>query len=430
MNNITIKELDKFEGKEITLNGWIYNLRSIGKIWFLILRDGTGLVQCVVVKSEVPEDVFSLETSLTQESSVSISGIVRKEKRSVGGFELGVSNIKVHQISGEYPISSKEHGASFLMDNRHLWLRSKKQNAILRIRHYVIKAIHDFFHNNGFLQVDSPILTGNAAEGTSNLFELDYFDRSAYLTQSGQLYGEASAMACGKIYVFGPTFRAEKSKTRRHLTEFWMVEPEIAFCDLEENMEWAEKFVAYIVKFCLENCKIELEILERDLKKLENIITPFPRITYAEAVEILKKNGIDFEYGSDFGAPDETMISKEFERPVMIHRWPAEAKAFYMKRDPENEKLALGVDMIAPEGFGEIIGGGQREDDYDTLVERLRSHDLPLEPFKWYLDLRKYGSVYHSGFGLGLERLLSWITGTEHIRETIPFPRTISRLNP
>ncbi|MEE8336091.1 MAG: asparagine--tRNA ligase [Candidatus Neomarinimicrobiota bacterium] len=430
MKNITIKDLEKFEGKEVTLNGWVYNLRSIGKIWFLILRDGTGLVQCVVVKSEVPDAVFSLETTLTQESSISVTGTVKSEARSKGGFELGVSAIKVHQISAEYPISSKDHGTSFLMDNRHLWLRSKKQNAILRIRHNLIKAIHDFFHNNGFLQVDAPILTGNAAEGTSNLFELEYFDKSAYLTQSGQLYGEASAMACGKIYVFGPTFRAEKSKTRRHLTEFWMVEPEIAFCDLNENMEWAEKFVAYIVLFCLENCKTELDILERDISKLENIIVPFPRITYGEAVEILQKKGVDFKYGNDLGAPDETAISQEFDRPVLIHHWPAETKAFYMKRDPENNNLALGVDMIAPEGYGEIIGGGQREDNHDILVERIKSHGLPLEPFKWYLDLRKYGSVYHSGFGLGLERVIAWITGIEHIRETIPFPRTITRLTP
>ena len=316
------------------------------------------------------------------------------------------------------------------MSNRHLWLRSKNQNAILRVRHQVIKATRDFYDNNGFTLMDSPILTANSVEGTSTLFELDYFDRSAYLTQSGQLYGESSAMAFGKVYVFGPTFRAEKSKTRRHLTEFWMIEPEIAYCDLEENMEWAEKHVSYVVQWCLEHCKEELKVLERDTEKLEKVVPPFPRITYDEAAKILKDKGSDFTYGSDFGGTDETIISEEFDRPVMIHRWPAEIKAFYMKRDPENEKLALGVDMIAPEGFGEIIGGGQREDDHDTLLKRIKEHKLPIEPFQWYLDLRKYGSVPHSGFGLGIERTVGWICGTKHIRETIPYPRTMYRIEP
>ena len=426
----TISELKKYDGKEVSLDGWVYNIRSIGKIWFLILRDGTGLVQCVVVDKETDKTTFELENTLTQESSVTIDGIVRSEPRSVGGYELGVTNITIHQIADEYPISHKEHGADFLMSNRHLWLRSKNQNAILKIRHQAIKATRDFFDDNGFVLMDSPILTANSVEGTSTLFELDYFDRSAYLTQSGQLYGEASAMAFGKIYVFGPTFRAEKSKTRRHLTEFWMVEPEMAYCDLNENMDWAEKHVSYVVQWCLEHCQEELKILERDTSKLEKTIPPFPRITYDEAVDILKKQDIDFKYGSDFGGADETVISEEFDRPVMIHRWPSEIKAFYMKRDPENDKLALGVDMIAPEGFGEIVGGGQREDDHDILLSRIKEHKLPVEPFQWYLDLRKYGSVPHSGYGLGIERTVGWICGTKHVRETIPYPRTIYRIEP
>ena len=428
--NTTISELKNYDGKNVILNGWVYNIRSIGKIWFLILRDGSGLVQCVVVDKETDKSTFELENILTQESSISIEGVVRAEPRSVGGYELGVKKITVHQIADEYPISHKEHGADFLMSNRHLWLRSKNQNAILKVRHQVIKATRDFFDDNGFTLMDSPILTANSVEGTSTLFELDYFDRSAYLTQSGQLYGEASAMAFGKIYVFGPTFRAEKSKTRRHLTEFWMVEPEMAYCDLDENMDWAEKHVSYVIQWCLEHCKEELKILERDTSKLEKSIPPFPRITYDEAVDILKKRGVDFKYGSDFGAADETAISEEFDRPVMIHRWPSEIKAFYMKRDTENDKLALGVDMIAPEGFGEIVGGGQREDDYDTLLSRIKDHKLPIDPFQWYLDLRKYGSVPHSGYGLGIERTVGWICGTKHVRETIPYPRTMYRIEP
>ncbi len=428
--NTTISELKNFDGNNVTLNGWVYNIRSIGKIWFLILRDGSGLVQCVVIDKETDKKTFELENTLTQESSVTIKGVVRSEPRSVGGYELGVTEIIVHQIAEEYPISHKEHGADFLMSNRHLWLRSKNQNAILKVRHQVIKATRDFFDDNGFTLMDSPILTANSVEGTSTLFELDYFDRSAYLTQSGQLYGEASAMAFGKIYVFGPTFRAEKSKTRRHLTEFWMVEPEMAYCDLEENMDWAEKHVSYVVQWCLEHCKEELKILERDTTKLENSIPPFPRITYDEAVNILKKRGVDFKYGSDFGGADETTISEEFDRPVMIHRWPSEIKAFYMKRDTNNSNLALGVDMIAPEGFGEIVGGGQREDDHDILLSRIQEHKLPVEPFQWYLDLRKYGSVPHSGYGLGIERTVGWICGTKHVRETIPYPRTIYRIEP
>ena len=427
----TISNLSHFEGQEITLKGWVYNKRAIGKIWFLILRDGTGLVQCVVVKGEVDESLFNLEAKLNQEDSVIVTGTIRKEPRSVGGYEIGVTGIKVVQhVTEEYPIGPKEHGPDFLMSNRHLWLRSKRQNAIIRVRHRVIKAIRDFFDQNEFTLVDSPMFTANAVEGTTDLFEVDYFDRSAYLTQSGQLYGEARAMAFGKIYVFGPTFRAEKSKTRRHLTEFWMVEPEMAFCDLDEDMDLAEQFVSYIVQECLEHCQEEFKILERDTSKLENIIPPFPRITYDEAAKLLIEKGADFTYGSDFGAPDETLLAEQYDKPVMIHRWPADIKAFYMKRDKDNNDLALGVDMIAPEGFGEIIGGGQREDNYETLVRRIRRHDLPMEPFQWYLDLRKYGSVPHAGFGLGVERTVAWITGTKHIRETIPYPRTMSRLEP
>ena len=431
MKVVNIKDLDQFENQEVELRGWVYNIRSIGKIWFVILRDGTGLLQGVVVKGEASDETFLLEHELNQEDSIIINGTVRKEPRSVGGYELGVKEIKVvNHVTEEFPISPKEHGADFLMSNRHLWLRSKRQNSIMRIRHQVVKAIRDFFDDNGFTLIDSPIFTSNAVEGTTTLFEVDYFERSAYLTQSGQLYQEAGATAFGKTYCFGPTFRAEKSKTRRHLTEFWMVEPEMAYVDLDENMTWAEQLVGFIIQRVLETCANELMLLERDTTKLESIVPPFPRITYDEAVSLLKDNGVKFIYGSDFGAPDETILSEQFDKPILIHRWPANIKAFYMKRDSDNPDLALGVDMIAPEGYGEIIGGGQREDDLDILIDTIRHHDLPLEPFKWYLDLRKFGSVPHSGFGLGLERTVAWICGTKHIRETIPFPRTMSRLEP
>ena len=430
MEKIFIKDLKEFDGKEVTLNGWVYNVRSIGKIWFLILRDGTGTLQCVVVKNDVDEDTFNKEELLTQESSVTITGTVRIEKRAIGGVELGAKSIEIHQIAEEYPISPKEHGTAFLMDNRHLWIRSKKQHAILKVRHQIVKASRDFFDNNDFVLFDSPMLTANAAEGTTSLFNVDYYDRTAYLSQTGQLYGEAGAMAFNRVYVFGPTFRAEKSKTRRHLTEFWMLEPEMAYCDIDENMEWAEKLLVYIVEQCLENCKEELKLLERDISKLKNIKAPFPRLTYDEAAKILIEHGVNFEYGSDFGGTDETVIAEQFDRPVIVHRWPAGIKAFYMKRDAENNDLALGMDVLAPEGYGEIIGGGQREDDYDTLVQRIKEHDLPMKPFKWFLDLRKYGSVPHAGFGMGLERTVTWICGIKHIRETIPFPRTMARLEP
>jgi len=425
-----LSNISEVEGKEATFDGWVYNTRSIGKIWFLILRDGTSMTQCVVSSDETSDTVFNLENTLTQESSISVTGIIKKEPRSIGGYEILVNNIVVHQLANDYPISLKEHGTSFLMDNRHLWIRSKRQHAILKIRHQVIKASRDYLDNNGFTLVDTPIFTANACEGTSNLFNVEYFDRSAYLTQSGQLYSEASAASFGKVYCFGPTFRAEKSKTRRHLTEFWMVEPEMAYFDLNDNMDLAEEFVENIVQSCLKNCKNELKILERDTQYLEKVKAPFPRITYDEAAKILSEQGIDFSYGSDFGGTDETIISEQYDRPVMVHRWPADIKAFYMKRDIEDNKLALGVDMLAPEGYGEIIGGGQREDDLNILENRIEKHGLNKEDFKWYLDLRKYGSVPHSGFGLGIERTVAWITGIKHIRETIPFPRTISRLEP
>ena len=431
METVTIKDLKNHENEEVKINGWVYNRRSIGKVWFLILRDGTGLLQCVVVDGESDSESFHLEQNLNQEDSVSIKGIVKLEPRAVGGYELGVKSISVvNHTSNEYPISNKEHGTDFLMSNRHLWIRSKRQNSILRIRHQIIKSIRDFFDNNDFILVDSPVFTGNAVEGTTTLFELEYFEKKAYLTQSGQLYQEAGAMAFGKSYCFGPVFRAEKSKTRRHLTEFWMVEPEIAYCDLDQNMDWMESLVIYITNEVINKCALELNVLERDIEKLKCVKKPFPRITYDEAVNILKKNGVDFQYGKDFGGADETIISNQYDSPVMIHRWPVDTKAFYMKRDEDNKDLAKGVDMIAPEGYGEIVGGGQREDDIEILIETIRHHDLPLKPFEWYLDLRRYGSVPHSGFGLGLERFVAWICGTKHIRETIPFPRTMARLEP
>jgi asparaginyl-tRNA synthetase len=425
-----LSDISEIEGKEATFDGWVYNTRSIGKIWFLILRDGTAMTQCVVSSDKTSDNVFNLENTLTQESSITVTGIVKEEQRSIGGYEILVENIVVHQLAQDYPISLKEHGTSFLMDYRHLWIRSKRQHAILKIRHQVIKSCRDFLDNNGFTLVDTPIFTANACEGTSNLFNVDYFDRSAYLTQSGQLYSEASAASFGKVYCFGPAFRAEKSKTRRHLTEFWMVEPEMAYYDLDDNMDLAEQFVESIVQSCLNNCENELDTLERDTSFLEKVKAPFPRITYDEAAKILSNNGADFSYGNDFGGTDETIISEQYDRPIMVHRWPADVKAFYMKRDNKNEKLALGVDMLAPEGYGEIIGGGQREDDLEILEKRIEEHGLDKKDFKWYLDLRKYGSVPHSGFGLGIERIVAWITGIKHIRETIPFPRTISRLEP
>jgi asparaginyl-tRNA synthetase len=426
-----IEDLSKHIGESVTLAGWLYNKRSSGKIRFLILRDGTGLVQGVLVKNNLPEEIFAKFDDLTQESSFRMTGTVRKEDRAPGGYEMDVQNVEIISIAKEYPISPKEHGVDFLMDRRHLWLRSSRQHAIMRVRHEIIRSIREFFDNRGFTLMDAPIFTPAACEGTSTLFETEYFDLGkAYLTQSGQLYGEAGAMAFGKTYVFGPTFRAEKSKTRRHLTEFWMVEPEVAFNDLNDNMDLAEEFLQHIVANVLKNRMPELKSLERNISFLENVSKPLPRITYDEAVAILHKKGLPFEWGNDLGGTDETVISEEFDRPVMVHRYPSAIKAFYMKRDPENDKLALAVDVLAPEGYGEIIGGSQREDDYDLLLGRIKEHDLPQEAFDWYLDLRRYGSVPHSGFGLGVERTVSWICGLDHVRETIPFPRMIYRLTP
>jgi len=426
-----INEVGKFVGQEITIQGWLYNKRSSGKIKFLILRDGSGYIQCVFFKGTVPEEIFEAADRIGQESAIEITGKVREEKRAPGGYELDATGLKIISETHDYPITPKDHGIEFLMDNRHLWLRSSRQVAILKIRHRITKAIRDFFDERGFTLVDTPILTPAACEGTSTLFETEYFDLGkAYLTQSGQLYAEANAMALGKVYNFGPVFRAEKSKTRRHLTEFWMVEPEVAFADLNDDMNLAEEFLEYIVQSVLTDREEELKVLERDITLLKNVKKPLPRISYDEAVEILHKNGINFEWGNDLGGTDETVISNQFDRPVMVHRYPAAVKAFYMKHDPENENLALAVDVLAPEGYGEIIGGSQREDDFDVLLKRIEEHNLPREAFEWYLDLRKYGSVPHSGFGLGLERTVSWICGLEHVRESIPFPRMIYRNTP
>lgn len=442
---IAIEHLSNYIGKEITLNGWVSDRTDKGKLCFIKLRDGSGIVQCVAFRPTIGDELFEQAKSLTQESSVSITGTVRAESRAPSGVELDIVNVKIWQIAKEYPITPKEHGTEFLMQHRHLWLRSTRQNAIMRIRAAVIKAIRDFFDGNGFKLMDSPILTPNACEGTSTLFETKYFDLgSAYLSQSGQLYAEASAMALGKVYTFGPTFRAEKSKTRRHLTEFWMVEPEMAFFDLNDDMDLAEDLVEYIVQYVLQTCQKELDAMGRDISKLEAIRRPFYRMSYTEAVEWLNKNDvklnkkqsdgseiqIDFPWGEDFGAPQEEAIMQQFDKPCIIHRYPAEVKAFYMKRDPDQPKVALAMDMLAPEGAGEIIGGSQREDDFDALLSRIEHEKLPREAFEWFLDLRKYGSVPHSGFGLGVERTVKWISGAEHIREVIPFPRMIYRIVP
>ena len=431
MQKIQISSLSEYVGKEITLRGWLFNKRSSGKVRFVILRDGTGYVQCIFFKGNVSDDVFELADKTGQESSIVVTGTVKEEPRAVGGYEIDATGLEVIQQSVDYPITLKDHGIEFLLDHRHLWLRSKRQVAILKIRHRVVKAIRDFFDDRGFTLMDPPILTPNAVEGTSTLFETPYFDLgNAYLTQSGQLYAEAGAMALGKVYTFGPTFRAEKSKTRRHLTEFWMCEPEVAFADLNDNMDLAEEFLEYIVQTVLKEMDEELNILERDTSTLKNVKRPLPRISYDEAIEILKKNDVEISWGEDIGGADETVISNQFDRPVMVHSYPAEIKAFYMKRDPDNQKIALALDVLAPEGYGEIIGGSQREDNLDFLLERIKEHDLPREAFEWYLDLRKYGSVPHSGFGLGLERTVSWICGIEHLREAIPFPRMIYRNTP
>jgi asparaginyl-tRNA synthetase len=435
----TIRELCKHEGESVSLRGWLYNLRESGKLLFPIFRDGTGIVQGVLPKSAVPPEMFEAVKNLTIESSVIVEGKVRADKRAPGGYELDVSNVQIVQRVPEddpYPISLKEHGIEFLMENRHLWVRSPRQAATLRVRAEIIKAARDYFDEQGFTLTDPPILTPAACEGTTTLFPVNYFDEQAFLTQSGQLYIEATAMALGKVYSFGPTFRAEKSKTRRHLTEFWMVEPEVAYATLEDIMDLAEGFISFIVQRCLEKRRSELEIIGRDLAKLEKVKAPFPRITYDDAVKMLQQGHAEgklenkFEWGGDLGSPDETYLSSQFEAPVMVHRYPAKVKAFYMEPDPQRPDLALCVDVLAPEGYGEIIGGSQRIGSYDQLLARIREHGLPEQAFKWYLDLRKYGGVPHGGFGMGIERAVAWICGLEHVRETIPFARTLNRIYP
>lgn len=430
MERVRIADIGQHEGGDVRLCGWLYNKRSSGKLHFLQLRDGSGIIQCVVFKGDVDPAVFELCAHIQQEASLEVRGAVRKDERSPLGFELGVHSIRVVGQSGEYPITPKEHGVSFLLDHRHLWLRSSRPHAILKVRSEICKACRDFMEERDFTLIDAPIFTPAACEGTSTLFETDYFDQKAYLTQSGQLYMEAAAMAFGNVYCFGPTFRAEKSKTRRHLTEFWMIEPEMAYCDLDGDMQVAEEFVYYIVQRVLERRREELKILERDIGKLEKIVRPFPRLSYDEAIAQLHALGSDIEWGTDLGGDDETMLSQQYDAPIMVHRYPLDVKAFYMKEDPQDSRLALCVDMLAPEGYGEIIGGGQREDDLAVLERKINEHELPPEAFQWYTDLRRYGSVPHAGFGMGIERVVAWLCGLQHVRETIPFPRMLQRLYP
>ncbi len=433
-----IANLSEFDGQTVKIRGWVFNKRSSGKIKFLMIRDGSGIVQGVLVKGECNDPSFEEFEKITQESSIIVTGIVRKEPRSKIGYELTVLNVEAVQIADNYPISLKEHGVEFLMENRHLWIRSQRQWAALRVRNEIFFAIQDFFRKRGFMRFDPPILSATSCEGTSTLFQTPYFDEKAFLTQSGQLYGEAGAMAFGNIYTFGPTFRAEKSKTRKHLTEFWMVEPEMAYGNLTDVMDLGEAFVCHIVKHCLENCQPELVILERNQKELESIVAPFPRITYDEALKILEKRGHAIPWGEDFGAPHETALGEEFGKPVFIHHFPSRIKAFYFKNADDangggvdhDGKYALGADLIAPFGYGEIIGGGQREDSVTVLERRIQEHGLNLKDYQWYLDLRRYGSVPHAGFGLGVERTVAWITGVEHVRETIPFPRMMNTIRP
>jgi asparaginyl-tRNA synthetase len=435
----TIAEIGKHDGQSVTIRGWLYNLRESGKLLFPQFRDGSGVIQGVVPKNAVPPEVFDAIKTLTQESSVIVEGKVRADKRAPGGYELDVANVQVIQRvpeSDPYPITPKEHGTDFLMEHRHLWVRSQRQASILRVRAEIIKAVRDFFDENGFTLTDPPIITPAACEGTSTLFPVTYFDEEAFLTQSGQLYIEATAMALGKVYSFGPTFRAEKSKTRRHLTEFWMVEPEVAYAQLDDIMDLAEGLISFIVKRCLDKRGADLQVIGRDVTKLEKIVPPFPRVSYDEAVKSLQeghaKGALEskFEWGGDLGSPDETYLSAQYDKPVMVHRYPAKVKAFYMEPDPQRPDLALCVDVLAPEGYGEIVGGSQRMASHDLLVKRIHEHGLPEEAFKWYLDLRKYGSVPHGGFGMGIERAVAWICGLEHVRETIPFPRMLYRLYP
>ncbi|HEY3884792.1 MAG TPA: asparagine--tRNA ligase [Vicinamibacterales bacterium] len=426
-----IEDIATFEGQRVTIRGWLHNRRSSGKIHFLTVRDGTGFIQCVMSKQAVGGDMFTRADHLAQESAVVVDGTVRADARAPGGFEIDAAAIDVVSEARDYPITPKEHGVDYLMDRRHLWIRSPRQQAILRVRHEVINAVRDFFNGRGFILADTPIFTPAACEGTTTLFPVQYFeDTTAYLTQSGQLYNEANAMALGRVYSFGPTFRAEKSKTRRHLTEFWMVEPEMAYATLDDVMDLAEALVVYVVGRALDTRRRELQALERDTTALERVQAPFPRISYDEAVEVLKKKDLPFEWGGDFGAPDETAISEEFDRPVCVHRYPSKVKAFYMKPDPARPEVALGVDVLAPEGYGEIIGGGERIADYDLLLARIKEHDLPQQAFEWYLDLRRYGTVPHAGFGMGIERVVSWVCGLEHLREAIPYPRMLYRMYP
>ncbi len=426
-----IEDIAAHEGAEVTLKGWLHNRRSSGKIHFLILRDGTGFIQAVMSKAAVGDEMFKAADHLSQETSVIVTGTARADTRAPGGYEIDVKTLEVVGESHDYPITPKEHGVDYLLDRRHLWIRNERQQAILRVRHEIINAVRDFFNTRGFILADTPIFTPAACEGTTTLFPAQYFEeQTAYLTQSGQLYNEANAMALGRVYCFGPTFRAEKSKTRRHLTEFWMVEPEMAYADLNDVMDLAEGLVVSVVERVLDKRRRELGVLERDTSKLEAVKPPFPRMSYDEAVKRLNEQGLSFEWGGDFGGPDETMLAQQFDRPMMVHHFPAAIKAFYMKPDPARPELALGVDVLAPEGYGEIIGGGERLADLDLLVARIREHHLPQEAFEWYVDLRRYGTVPHGGFGMGIERVVAWICGLEHVRETIPYPRMLYRLYP
>ena len=426
-----IQDIAKHEGQPVTIRGWLHNRRSSGKIHFLQVRDGSGFIQAVMSKAAVGEELFKAADHLSQETSLDVTGTVRADQRAPGGYELDVTGLKVNHEAHDFPITPKEHGVDFLLDRRHLWIRSPRQQAILRVRHEVINAVRDYFNERDFILADTPIFTPAACEGTTTLFPVQYFeDTTAYLTQSGQLYNEANAMALGRVYCFGPTFRAEKSKTRRHLTEFWMVEPEVAYATLDDVIELAEGLVVHVVSRVLDRRQKELKVLERNTSKLEAVKAPFPRVSYDDAAKLLVEKGLPFEHGTDFGGTDETVLSDQFDRPVVVHRYPAAIKAFYMKPDPQQPDKALCVDVLAPEGYGEIIGGGERLDDYDLLVQRIEEHKLPRVAFEWYLDLRKYGSVPHGGFGMGIERVVSWVCGLEHVRETIPYPRMLYRLYP
>ena len=431
MTNVTIDTIGEHVGQSVTIHGWLHNRRSSGKIHFLVVRDGTGFLQVVMGKNDVPEETFKAADHLSQETSIVVTGTVREDKRAKGGYELTANALEVVGPAQDYPITPKEHGVDYLMDRRHLWIRTERQAAILRVRHEVIDAVRDYFNSNGFILADTPIFTPAACEGTTTLFPVQYFeDTTAYLTQSGQLDNEANAMALGKVYCFGPTFRAEKSKTRRHLTEFWMVEPEMAYANLDDVITLAEGLVTSVVARVLDKRMNELKLLERDTSKLDTVKAPFPRITYDEAAKILTDKGLPFQHGTDLGGTDETVLSQQFDRPVAVTHYPAAVKAFYMKPDPQQSDRALCVDVLAPEGYGEIIGGGQRLDDYDLLVQRIKEHNLPMEAFEWYLDLRRFGTVPHGGFGMGIERCVTWICGLEHVRETIPYPRMLYRLYP